>query len=208
MQQIACFSRVRTPGTGMSLLSPPLSLEQASILGGSAFAAGRHRPEGTLVEHTLDERRSMLTASGKQLTAMQAEQELRKMEADLAAGDAEAAFRRFQTFPPSKDLPEALLAQVHFLIGRSCVALSRLEAAERWFGSSAAALERAAGPSEPALLPCLLNRGVVLVRLGRHKPAAQVCWRARARAGHSAPCSLACPFFFRCSGALGPSATG
>lgn len=67
-------------------------------------------------------------------------------------------------------------------------ARSRLAQAERLFGACAATLESSAlapvgSIAEPTLVPCLLNRGIALSRLGRFRAAVKVLERARAVCG-------------------------
>lgn len=158
----------------------------------NAFALGRYRPEGTLVEADVareprEELRLNLTSRSH------VEAELRKIEAHLAHGDPEGAQRRARSLYDSEfKLPDALLGRVQFALGSCAISLAdasvssaphklarSLQQADRWFGFCAATLERANGPCEPSLVPCLLNRGCVLVRRGRFRTATEVLRRAR-----------------------------
>jgi len=76
---------------------------------------------------------------------------------------------------PDRQLDDCQRAQLQFDLGVSSVSLGRLAAAEKHFSSCEAALSR----SDPALLPCLLNHGLVLLRLGKHQEAVSELQRAR-----------------------------
>jgi hypothetical protein len=177
----------------------------------AAFALGRHRPEGTLCEAApsvsgplADDARPRLSITSER----HCEIELRKVEGLLHKGHADVAYRRARALHEAEvELPGLLLARIQFALATACVALadgdragpprsgtadrdaekhtrSRLAQAERAFAACAMTLEsQCGGPSEPSLVPCLLNRGVALSRLGRFRAAVEVLQAARAVCG-------------------------
>ena len=121
-----------------------------------AFALGIHRPEGTLVQGDDEDALHPLLHGST-------DADLRRIQRDIAAGKSTAAYRRAKVLhdAPDRQLDDGQRAQLQFDLGVSSVSLGRLAAAEKHFSSCEAALSR----SDPALLPCLLNHGLVLLRL-------------------------------------------
>ena len=149
----------------------------------TAFSAGLHRPEGTLVG---DAAQLHLASLRSQAPLQAADIELRRIELALSSGDAEGAHRRAKALLESggkdgvPEHPSDILARIHFALGLAAARLGRLASSEKHLAACEAAIERTPfyRSSEPCLLPCLLNRGLVLLRLGRCKPAVACLQRA------------------------------
>lgn len=145
----------------------------------TSFAPGRHRPPATLVEGGGNDAVDAPHFVPRHFSLPGAEGEMRRVEAALAAGDADAALRRARTIK-TDTLPDEMQARVFFFMAQCCITLTKLGPAERYFDFAAQALERSLGFEEPSRIPCLLNRGCALVRLGRFKEACEVLRKARA----------------------------
>lgn len=139
-----------------------------------AFSIGAHRPEGTLVEGASS---SGADASGNVTLHSLAGADLLRIQRDLANGHADAAYRRAKLLheAPTEHLDNAQRVQLVFELGVSCAALHRPAAARKHFSDCEAMLS----PLDPALLPCLLNRGLVLLSSGNFVEATTELRRAR-----------------------------
>ena len=116
------------------------------------------------------------------MTHEDAIEHLQQAEADMYAHEWQAALRRLRAVYEA-DARSALDplddARLLFNLGNCNQALSRLAAADGFYQKCAAALERSVGPADPSLVPCLLNRGCVLVRRHRFAAAVETLRRAR-----------------------------
>ena len=147
-----------------------------------AFRPGLHRPAGTLVGQVSRLPRPKLSSDGysERPTEANAAAQMQLAEEELADGDLLAAERRLRALEEAHlQLPPTLAARLLFALGNVNAALSRLRPADAYFERCTTTLQAAVGPSDPTLVPCMLNRGLVLVRAKQHAPAIRSLRRAR-----------------------------
>ena len=147
-----------------------------------AFRPGLHRPAGTLVGQVSRLPRPKLSSDGysERPTEANAAAQMQLAEEELADGDLLAAERRLRALEEAHlQLPPTLAARLLFALGNVNAALSRLRPADNYFERCTTTLQAAVGPSDPTLVPCMLNRGLVLVRAKQHAPAIRSLRRAR-----------------------------
>lgn len=114
------------------------------------------------------------------LSEAEVDDQLRIAETEMSGRQWAAALRRASAVHDSDGPRDPLMrARILFILGSCSQALSRLEAADSYYERCAEMLESAVGPADPTLLPCLLNRGCVLVRRRRFATAISALRRAR-----------------------------
>ena len=149
-----------------------------------AFRPGLNRPAGTFVEMQADTPTTRRhTWSGEPLEHYTDDMLIAQMtlaEEEMIRGDAPGAERRMRALEDiDMENRPLLAARLYFDLGNANRELARLKSSDGYFARCAALLERAVGASDPSLVPCLFNRGCVLVQRGLFPSAEQTLRRAR-----------------------------
>lgn len=146
----------------------------------SGFAPGLNRPAGTLVTPTESSpRESNERRSCSPVHAAAFVEKLESAEEEYAVGDLIGAERRLKDLQEhGSAIPPLLAARLLFALANVNAALARLSVADGYYQECCQMLEAEVSTTDPSLVPCLLNRGCLLVRRRRFRAAVYTLRRA------------------------------